>query len=262
MSFESVEKKIMRPPAAHNFARLIDPSCEMKTTQKIAEFSVGIPPFNYIPAISMCKDRVKLKIDRKNALYAVRSNGAPKGREQNASLVNAFFDYDETRGYSDLRVLDDYEGQYRISREIFVPTRPTFTILENGKQVPVIICGWQKINLTREQMRIWITILDSGLFSYADYRNSPWEIITFPEINNIEKFRSPMVIRSGDYSLLSEREMRELSGMYSRAQQAAMPIARELWERRQERRREKEKQNPHPANSHDAPGPWQDDLFQ
>lgn len=239
MSFEQIEKKIIRPPAAHNVARLLDPSCELKTTQNIARFAVGIPAFNYLSALKMCVDRVAMSLSLPTALLAVAKAGAPAGRDQNASLVRAFFEHDVSRGFSNLRALENYDGHFRISRDILVPTAPTFTVLENGKQVPVVVCGWKDFSLLRDQIRVWLTMLDSGLFSFADYRNSPWEVLLFPEMAVGDKYvRQPICIKRDDYPLFSETDMRELASMYARAQQAAMPIARCLWEARESRRHE------------------------
>lgn len=240
MEFNRIERKIERPPAAHNVAGLLDPSCEIKTTNNIARFAVSIPAFNYISGMTVCKDRVALGIDLETGLKAVENAGAPAGREQNASLVRAFFEYDKDRGYSKLRVVDSYEGQFRISRKIWVPTIPTFTVLEHGKQVPVVACGWKKFSLRRDQIRAWLTMLDSGLFSYADYRKSPWEVLLLPECED-GGGREAVCIRPGEYELFSESDMRELAAMYARAQIAAMPIAREIWERREVKRRERDR---------------------
>jgi hypothetical protein len=240
MTFDRIERKIERPPAAHNVAGLLDPSCEIKTTHNIARFAVSIPAFNYVSGMTVCKDRVALGINLETGLTAVEHSGSPAGRAQNASLVRAFFEYDKQRGYSKLRVIDGYEGHFKISRKIWVPTVPTFTVLEHGKQVPVVVCGWKKFSLRKDQIRAWLTMLDSGLFSYADYRKSPWEVLILPESQD-EGERSAVRIRPGEYELFSERDMRELAAMYARAQIAAMPLAREIWERREEKRRERER---------------------
>lgn len=243
MTFEKVEKKLFRPPAAHNVARLLDPSSEIRTTNNIAKFAVGIPSFNYLPATKVCSDRVALGIDLKTGVNAVNQSGSPAGREQNEKLVRAFFEHDEKRGFSKLKVIESYKGQYRISRETSVPTAPTFTVLENGKQVPIVLCGWKSVDLSREQIRAWLTMLESGLFSYSDYRSSPWEVLLFPEIGDgLDATRRATIIRPGDYQFFSEADMRELATMYARAQHAAIPIARELWQKREDRRREKERE--------------------
>lgn len=81
-------------------------------------------------------------------------------------------------------------------------------------------------------------MLDSGLFSFAHYRHSPWEVVVLPE-EDPEVGRVARVIRPGDYDLYSEAEMRDLAAMYARAQIAAMPIARELWNQAEQRRKER-----------------------
>ncbi len=241
MKFEQVEKKIQNPPAAHNVARLLDPESETKTTLNIARFAVSIPSFNYLVADAMIKDRVSLKLELDTAVAATRTKGSPAGRDQNEALVRAFFAYDEVRGYSEARVVDPYKGSFRISRSIKVPTSSTFVILEHGKQVPVVICGWKSFSLNREQIRVWVSMLDSGLFSFADYLDAPWEIVLFPEQDTSEGgIRFPKIIRPGDYAVMRPSDLAELSAMYARAQKAAMPIAREMWEKRERARKEKE----------------------
>lgn len=260
MTFDRIEKKIIRPPAAHNVARLLDPDSELKTTENIARFALSIPAFNYIGALKICYDKVALGINLETAVSAIRKTGAPSGREQNEKLVRAFFEHDDRRRYSDLPVLDSYRGQFMISREIAVPTAPAFTIYERGKQVPVVMCGWKNFGLRREQIRAWLSMLQSGLFSYVDYRQSPWEVLLLPEVIDGEvPIRSARVIRPGEYNLLSEPDLRELAAMYARAQKAAMPIARELWDAREAKRRQRERGQPDQPQMPAPDGP--PDLF-
>lgn len=260
MTFEQVEKKIQTPPAAHNVARLLEPSSELKTTQNIARFAVSIPSFNYLTAEAMIKDRVSLKLELETAITASRTKGAPAGRLHNEALVKAFYAYDDVRRYSEGRVVDPYNGSFRISRSIVVPTRPTFVILEHGKQVPVVVCGWKNFSLEREQIRVWVSMLASGLFSFADYQDSPWEIALFPEQETSGgSVRLPKIIKPGDYAPLRPSDLAELSAMYARAQKAAMPLARDMWDKRERARKEKEA----PRDEVPVPfeGPVYGDLF-
>lgn len=240
MKFEQVEKKIARPPAAHNVARLLDPNSELKTTENIANFAVSIPAFNYRCAEVVIRDRVSLGLELETALKTVRTKGAPAGRAQNEALVRAFYEHDKLRNYSAAKPIESYRGQFRISREISVPTVPTFTILEGGCQVPIVVCGWKKFSLRRAQVQVWLSMLDSGLFSFVDYMDSPWEVVLLAEQETPNgKVRTPRTIRRGEYSLLSSSDLAELAAMYSRAQKEAMPLAREIWERREQSRRER-----------------------
>jgi hypothetical protein len=155
--------------------------------------------------------------------------------------VEAFFKFDDERGYSRCRVVDSFRGEYRLSRDVRVPTVPTFTLLERGQLVPIIICGWKSLPLDRGQLRLLMTMLEFGLYSHVDYRRSPAELTFFLEEETpFGPARRPQVIRRGDYTLLSERDMREQAELYVRAQAAAMPIAKDLWLRREQKRQERE----------------------
>ena len=241
MKFEQVERKVKNPPAAQNVARLLDPQSEIKTTENIAKFAVSIPAFNYLPGQTVIRDRVALGLELATAVATVQKAGAPAGRLHNETFVRAFYQYDGTRRYSASRMLDSYKGQFKISREIAVPTHPTFTILENAKQIPVVICGWKSFGLEPDQVRAWLSMLESGLFSFADYSGSPWEVVILSERETgTGLMRMPTVIKAGDYQLFSAADLRELAAMYARALKAAMPLARALWEKREEARKDRQ----------------------
>lgn len=243
MKFNSIIRKIKNPPAAQNLVRLIDVDDEAKTISNVANFALSIPSFNYLSGTKMCIDRVKMGLDLKTALAAVAKSGAPEGRPYNAAFVEAFFKHDEKRGYSTRKYVDSYLGQYRISRDINVPTTPTFTVIENGMQIPIVLCGWKEMMLTNSQLKMWLTMLESGLFSYGDYRHSPGEVLIFPEEKIGEKsVRQPRVIKRGEIQCYTEAEMRDIVAMYARAQEAAMPIAEMRWHEREERRRRKQRE--------------------
>ena len=107
-----------------------------------------------------------------------------------------------------------------------------------------------------------MTMLESGLFSFGDYRHSPAEVVLFPESDapgHEPKVRHPMVIERGKIDLFSESDMREIAAMFARAQAAAMPIAEAKWQERQERKAPVDQPNQRPGISegdHDQP-----DLF-
>lgn len=258
MSFRSVERKVKTPPAAQNWAGLNAIGNEVKTTSLIANFATSIPSFNYMPGLGACVHKVGLGLDLKTAIRSVERSGAPAGREQNASLVRAFYELDEQRGYSACRVIDSYRGSFRISRDVSVPVAPTFTIIENGVQVPVILCGWKSFTLDTAQRSLWMTVLESGLFSFGDYRKSPAEVVLFPEVDTPEgRKRTPLIIKRGTVPLLTESELREQAALYVRAQAAALPLAEAIWMKKEQARTEKEApaQNPRDDTTD------QDDLF-
>jgi hypothetical protein len=194
-------------------------------------------------------------------LNACAKFGAPAGREQNAAFVKAFYEYNDLRRYSDGRYFDSYNGFFPISREVKIPTKPTFTIIDGKRQVPVVLCGWKSVPLDLAQRRIVCTVYENGLFSFGAYRHSPGEIVFFPEFETDQgPVRMPELWRRGEYGLLSLGEVRDLLEFYALAQEQAIPIIREKWAEKAERQREKEEREP----GVEAPSPasLQVDLFE
>lgn len=236
--FDSVKRKVMRPPSAQNWTRLNAFGDLEKTTMLIAKFALGIPAFNYIPGVGACKHKVELGLDLDTAVKSVRRSGAPAGRGSNESLVRAFYEYDEERQYGAGGFAESFDdGAFRVSRQVRVPTKPTFTIRQSGLLCPVLLCGWQDFPFDETHTRLCMTVLELGLFSFADYRRSPAEVVLFPlEGQGNERCRAPQVIRRGDYQSLPEKQLREQSELYVEAQTAALPIAEQVWREREEKR--------------------------
>lgn len=237
-SFDQVKRKVMRPPSAQNWTRLNAFGDLEKTTKLIADFAVGIPPFNYQTGIGACKHKVELGLDIDTAVKSVRHHGAPAGRKSNESLVRAFFAYDELHNYGADGYAESFEdGAFRVSREVRVPTKPSFTIRRSGLLMPVLVCGWQDFPFDLTHTRLFMTVLEMGLFSFADYRRSPAEVLLFPmRVDGKERCRQPLVIRRGDYELLPEKILREQSELYLKAQASALPIAENTWREREDKR--------------------------
>lgn len=239
VTLEGIIRKVQHPPAPQNWVRLIVPGNLLHTAKNIANCALGMPAFNYVVASKMCHDRVRNKLDLETALKACARSGAPAGREQNASFVKAFYAFDERRQYSEARYFESYRGTFPMSREVKIPTPATFTIIENKKQVPVVLCGWKSIPLDFGQRRIVSTIYESGLFSYGEYRHSPGEIVFFPEFETEQgATRVPEVWQRGEYGLLSNGEVRDLLEFYALAQETALPIIKDKWADREKREHE------------------------
>lgn len=238
-SFDSIKRKVMRPPSAQNWTRLNAFGDLEKTTSLIANFAVGVPSFNYIPGVGACKHKVELDLDLDTAVKSVRRSGAPAGRDSNESLVRAFYEYDAERRFGANGFAESFDdGAFRVSRQVRVPTKPTFTIIQSGLLCPILLCGWQDFPFDVTHTRLFMTVLEIGLYSFADYRRSPAQVILFPmEGMGDERRRAPMVIKRGDFELLSERTLREQSELYVEAQSAALPIAEQVWRQREEKRR-------------------------
>lgn len=262
VTLDSILKKVANPPAPQNWVRLIVAGDEFSTAKRIANLALGIPEFNYVVGTKMCHDRVRHKLELSTALKATARFGAPAGREQNGAFVKAFYAYDEVRRYSDAKYLDSYNGFFPISRDVKIPTKPTFTVLENRQQIPVVLCGWKSVPLDRSQRKIISTVYESGLFSYGAYRHSPGEIVFFPEGETLEGVeRSAEVWQRGDWDLVPASELRDLLEFYASAQEMAEPIIREKWAKKLERDREKQRVERDAGLADPQPIYGQKDLF-
>lgn len=240
LTLERVLAKVANPPAPQNWVRLIVPGDLVHTSKKIASFALGVPEFNYVVGTKMCHDLVRNQLELDTAIKACERYGAPAGREQNADFVRAFYAYNERRKYSDGRYFDSYNGFFPIARETKMPTKPAFTVIENKKQVPVVLCGWKSVPLDFGQRRIVSTVYESGLFSYGPYRHSPGEIVFFPECETEEGLqRFPEVWRRGEFGLLTVGEIKDLLEFYALAHEAAIPLIRDKWAEKERRGRER-----------------------
>lgn len=245
-TFDQIKRKVTRPPSAQNWVRLNAFGDLAKTTKLIANFALSIPAFNYVAGVGACKHKVELGLDLDTAIKSVRGAGAPAGRESNESLVRAFYRYDESRRYGADGWAESFDdGAFRVSRQVRVPTQPSFTERKSGLLIPISVCGWQEIPFENIQLRLFMTVLEIGLYSYADYRKSPAEVVMFPMTGvGADRQREALIIRRGDYAIMSERQLREQSELYVQAQADALPIVEQTWRDREvKRERERQQEN-------------------
>lgn len=216
--------KLERPPYVHNWARYNYSDVE-KTTKELVRFATGMPQITYAAALPIVHDRIALGLDRDTAMVAALSKGAPKSRPHVASLVGAFFDYDEVRRYSGSASYDQFVQPFRASRDIQIPVKPLLVIAENGQLKPLFLVGWSSMPLDTFQRRLLMTIVEDAVFSLTDFQASTGEFISFPK--NIEGVRKPEIWQRGDYALLSSAELTEQVSIYLSALAAAKLILKE-----------------------------------
>lgn len=225
-------QKLDRPPAGPNFVRFIfdDPH---RTAKAILSFAKGRPKFTYQPAYAGIKDAIEWNISHVTARSIALRSGAISGRDSNASLVDAFFDYDKVRHYQRSNPILFEKGYFRVSRDIVVPIAPLSIIREAGKFVPIFLCGWTSLPLTIFQRRLLMTLYEDAFLSLTDFQTSPVEVLFFPKIETDDGIcRQPEIWRRGDYELLSDAALSEAieNFMIARAEARAV-LEREaaLW---------------------------------
>jgi hypothetical protein len=219
-------RKLDFPPAGPNWVRFIFDDVA-RTAKAMLTFAKGQPGFGYQPAYRAIKDRIELGIDLDTAIKIATSKGAPAGWTQNRHLVEAFFDYDETRKYSASNPIEFEKEFFRVSRDVIVPIAPVSIIREKGKFVPVFVCGWATNPLLLLQRRLLMTMYEDAFFSLTDYQDSPGEVLFFPK-NEVLKsetdeknLRESEIWRRGDYDSLSEAELNQCVEIFASAREMA-----------------------------------------
>jgi hypothetical protein len=221
LSLEKVLAKIDHPPFVHNFARLVggDPNI---TAKNIVAFAKGVPPFSYQPAYEVIRDRIQFGIDLEGALSAIIRKGPAAGKVHNEALVRGFFAWDEQRRYSAANIVGFEKQWFRVSRDLLVPVAPLIVLRENGRFLPIFLCGWGRLGFNLLQSRLYLTICDDAFLSLEDFRSSEAEFLFFPQMemsSAIPEHRSvptrkPEIWRRDQFPLLSRVELNETIECY------------------------------------------------
>lgn len=215
--YDKLLLKLDRLPSAPNWVRFVKDDAP-STAKEIIKFLRGRITFTYQPSYAVIKDCVELGLTLETAIEAVLSKGAPSGRSHNAELVTAFYKYQESRNYQPSGCLRFGKEYFRISRDLLIPVSPLSVIRENGKFLPIFLCGWAEVKLTDRQRRLLATICEDAFLSLTDFMNSPAEFLFFPRLGK-QQPRTSEVWQRGDYKLLSDVDLRECVEIYLAARE-------------------------------------------
>lgn len=222
-------RKLDNPPSAINWTRLndIDPA---GTAKRIVNFALRPPKWSYRPASSAIHDRIALGLDRETAQKMATVSGNPIGRPHNLSLVDAFYDYDAERGYTGRRLYGEGLTEYfKLSQDLWVPVKPLVVIAQNGRLIPIFLCGWSDLNLTFFQRQLFMTVVEDAFFTLTDFQEAQGEFLFFPQQGKGEiRRRAPEIWRRGEYPLLSPTQLQAQVQIYLEAREIARPIVE--WE--------------------------------
>lgn len=224
MDYTKLLAKLDRPPAGHNWVRLVH-SDVPKTTKSILALVKAKLRFTYRPGYAAIQDRIQLGISEDTARKIARKTGAVAGHTPNEELVAAFFEYDKGRRFPPHTSIGVEKERFAVSRDVEVPIVPLSVIRENGKFVPIFVCGWSSLNLTIFQRRLLVTIYEDAFLSLTDFLSSPAEFLFFPKIEQDgERKREAEVWNRGDYSLLPDRDLNEAVEIFLQAREEARRI--------------------------------------
>ncbi|MGH6808389.1 MAG: hypothetical protein ACREEJ_16350, partial [Ensifer adhaerens] len=154
-----LEKKLERPPYAHNWVRNIGPDLD-STVKKLVHFALGFPTKTYGAAGNIIRDRIVSSLDRDTAIKAAMTTGRVNSRGIVADYVRAFYDYDTIRQYSGKPTYDEMVEPFRVGKGLVVPVRPLVNIVEAGKLIPIFTVGWATFPLNNFQRRLLATMFE------------------------------------------------------------------------------------------------------
>lgn len=231
--YAKIIAKLDRPPSGPNWVRFIGEDVR-STTKSIISFAKGIPKFTYQAGYTAIKDRIQLGIDLETAIKIVNRSGAPAGKSQNEELVRAFFAHDYARRYAARNPVEFERGRFLVSREVQVPVAPLAVILEDGKFLPIFVCGWSTLSLSLMQRRLLVTVCEDAFLSLTDYQDGPAEFLFFPKERD-SKQRSPEIWQRGDYEQISGSQLMDCIEMFLEARDEARRLLMEEWHRERDR---------------------------
>lgn len=214
-------RKLDRIPGAPNFVRY-NHEALVKTLKAYVQFAKGMPTISYAVGITLIKDLILEHTDAAQAKKAARRIPESPSKVAVIEFVDAFCDYAAERGYRATPAYSDFATFFSIGRDLYVPVKPTLVAREGGQLKPVFVFGWKSVPLTDFQRRLLMTILEDAIFSLTDFETSDAEIVFLPE--DFEGSRSPEVWHRGDYSLLSQAELRNQMEVFLSAREQAYPI--------------------------------------
>lgn len=213
-------KKLDKIPGAPNFVRYNFQDLK-KTLKAYVAFAKGMPSVSYAQGIVIIKDLVLGLIGPDQAMIAARKLKESPSRNAVIDFVDAFCLYAQHRSYQATPSYSDFSAYFPIARDLFVPVKPTLVAREHGQLKPVFVFGWKSVPLTDFQRRLLMTILEDAIFSLTDFEASDAEVVFLPEIDGV---RRPEVWHRGDYSLLSDTELRDQLELFLAARSEAYPL--------------------------------------
>jgi hypothetical protein len=226
---EDILQKLKQPPSVPNWTRYIHDT-QARTTRAVAQFALGFPKSALFQVYRIIGDMVSLGTPEVEALKAVALIRNPLVSKLGREIILAFSAYNNEQKLEGIQVFHDLIGYFRVSRDVVVPVKPTFVILEDGRPTPVFFIGWTTLPFSRLQKRLLTTAIDDAILSFGDFAGSHARIICAPRISKIHR-----VIRSwstADYPRLDSLELAQQLEHYSQALVEAVPLITEELKRR------------------------------
>jgi hypothetical protein len=152
-----------------------------------------------------------------------------RAKEAGKEILPLFFEFANEARLDGLSAFKGFSSPYPIGRvnneTLSIPVTPTFTILQNGKLVPVFVIGWATMPLNDYQKRLLSTIIHDAILTQQDFLGSDALIVCTPR-HKKTKARHLLTWSAKEYADLSLTELQEQFSRYRKALEEVVRILR------------------------------------
>lgn len=224
-----IEKKLKQPPSAPNWVRYnyVD---QVSTTKAIAQFALGFPRASLFQIYRAIADMVILNVSHEDAIKSVSLIKDPLAAKLGKEIVTAFAAYNNEKRLDGLEIFEGTVGLFKVSREISVPVKPTFVILQDGKPTPVFLIGWTTMPFSPHQKRLLTTVIEDSLLSLSDFVGSDAVIICAPRIGKTRRKITSWL--ASEFPRLNAEEIADQLERYTTGLNQAIPLVKAELDRR------------------------------
>jgi hypothetical protein len=224
---EEVIRRLRRPPSVanwvrHNFKR------SDRTRRGLLNFAKAPPLYSLSDIYGICGAIVTDQLSFHQAMRCLEGVKDKRAKEAGKEIVPLFHKFAQEAQLDGLAAFKGFSSPYPIGRAnnetLSIPVTPTFTILNEGKLVPVFVIGWASMPLNDYQKRLLSTIIHDAILTQQDFIGSDALIVCTPR-NKRTKARDLMTWKATEYADLSQDELQE---QFSRYRSALEEVIRAL----------------------------------
>jgi hypothetical protein len=224
----AIMTKLKQPPSVPNWARYNYPSVS-KTTKAITSFALGFPSHSLFSIYPVIGDMITFGTPEVDALKGIGRIKDPKVRQLGREIIHAFAAFNRANKLEGLQIFEDFSGHFRVARDILVPVKPTFIILEQGRPTPVFFIGWTSMPFSDRQKRLLTTAIDDAVLSFGDFKGARGHILCAPRPKGSKSERIIRHWTTDDHPRFAADDLNDQLQCYASALDLAAPeIKREL----------------------------------
>jgi hypothetical protein len=226
---EQLTQKAKHPPSIANWVRVNDRS-RRATAEKLKSLLLGAPKISLSAILDVISAMATDQISLETAKTAVAMLPTQMLRKLGLELVIAFDNYRQKHPIDGIAVFHDFGIAYPIGRGVVIPIRPTFTMRENGKPVPVFVVPWATNPLSDYQQALLTSIVADAILTLEEFQGSHAKFIMLPRIPKCNS-RHHIAWRSDSKIALSRAELQLQFDRYTLAVDDVVAILKEMAER-------------------------------